>query len=142
MTDAMTSPTARPEVPRWRLYTLRAAYLVLIVGLGVFIWPRVIHHGNEFAVSSGVQTSLLAGLGAAALLGLRYPLQMLPLLLFELIWKTIYLIAFALPLWCAHAITAAAAEDIKSVLMAVIFIPLIPWGYVWQHYVAKRGERW
>jgi hypothetical protein len=136
------APPARPDVPRWRLYTLRAAYLVLVAGLGTYIWPLVIHHNNAFALDSGIQTSLLAGLGAAALLGLRYPLKMLPLLLFELIWKAIYLVAFALPLWSSHAITPAAAQDINSVLMVVIFIPLIPWGYVWRHYVVGRGEPW
>jgi len=86
--------------------------------------------------------ALLAGLGATAALGLRYPVQMLPLLLFELIWKAIYLTAFALPLWSAHQITPAVAEDIKAVLMVVIFVPLIPWRYVFAHYVLKHGDRW
>ena len=85
---------------------------------------------------------MLAGLGAIAALGLRYPVQMLPVLLFELIWKAIYLIAFALPLWSAHEINAATAADIKAVLMVVVFIPLIPWRYVFAHYVLKRGDRW
>jgi hypothetical protein len=67
---------------------------------------------------------------------------MLPVLLFELTWKTIYLIAFALPLWSAHQIDAAAEEDISACLMAVIFIPLIPWRHVFAHYVLKRGDRW
>jgi hypothetical protein len=66
----------------------------------------------------------------------------LPLLLFELVWKAIYLIAFALPVWSAHQVRPAMAEDIKACLMVVIFIPLIPWRYVFAHYVLKRGERW
>lgn len=130
------------EVPLFRLYTLRAAYVVMAVGLGVYIWPSVIHHTDQFAVLHGIRYALLAGLGATAALGIRYPLQMLPLLLFEVIWKAIYLIAFALPLWFAHQINAAAAEDIQAVLMVVIFVPLIPWGYVFANYVLKRGERW
>jgi hypothetical protein len=69
-------------------------------------------------------------------------MQMLPLLLFELIWKAIYLVAFALPLWSAHQINAAAAEDIRSVLMVVIFIPLIPWRHLFTQYVVRRGDRW
>jgi hypothetical protein len=81
-------------------------------------------------------------LGAAAILGLRYPVKMLPLLLFELIWKSIYLVAFALPLWRAHQITEAERADISSVLMVVVLVPLIPWSYVWRHYVADRGEAW
>jgi hypothetical protein len=131
-----------PEVSLFRLYTLRAGYLILAVGLGVYIWPVVLHHTNELAETAGVRFSLLAGLGATAVLGLRYPLQMLPLLLFELIWKAIYLIAFALPLWSAHQVNAAVAEDIKACLMVVIFIPLIPWRYVSAHYLLKHGDRW
>jgi len=130
------------ELPLWRLYTLRVAYFIMAAGLGVFMWPSVIHHTNEFAVARGIQMALLAGLGLTAAVGLRYPVQMLPILLFELTWKAIYLLAFALPLWRAHAVTPAVAEDIKSVVMVVIFVPLIPWGYVVRKYVMRRGDRW
>jgi hypothetical protein len=134
--------TAAVEVSLFRLYTLRVCYLILALGLGTYIWPSVIHHTTELAITKGTLLALLAGLGATAILGLRYPVQMIPLLLFELIWKTIYLTAFALPLWLAHQITPPAAEDIKACLMVVIFIPLIPWRYVFAHYIAQRGERW
>jgi hypothetical protein len=138
----VTSRATIPEVSLIRLYTLRASYLVMAVGLGVTIWPVVLHHTNELAATKGAQLALLAGLGATAALGLRYPVQMLPILLFELVWKAIYLTAFALPLWSAHQITAAVAENIRACLMVVIFIPLIPWGYVFAHYVLKHGDRW
>ena len=140
--DEVASNIAMPKVSLFRLYTLRVAYLVMAAGLGVCIWPAVIHHTNEFAVTRGVQFALLAGLGATAALGLRYPVQMLPVLLFELTWKAIYLGAFALPLWFAHQINAAVAEDIQAVLMAVIFLPLIPWRYAFANYVLKHGDRW
>jgi len=140
--DEVTSSIAVPKVSLFRLYTLRVAYLFMAAGLGVYIWPAVIHHTNEFAVTEGVQFALLAGLGATAALGLRYPVQMLPVLLFELTWKAIYLAAFALPLWSAHQINAAVAEDIQAVLMAIILLPLIPWGYVFANYVLKHGDRW
>jgi len=129
-------------VSLFRLYTLRAAYFVMAAGLAVYYWPAVIHHTSQFAAAKGAPFALLAGLGATAALGLRYPVQMLPILLFELTWKAIYLIAFALPLWSAHQIDAATAKDIKAVLMVVIFIPLIPWRYVFAHYVLRRGDRW
>jgi hypothetical protein len=142
LSDGVASRVTLSEVSLFRLYTLRAAYLVMAAGLGMYIWPAVIHHTNEFAATEGIRFALLAGLGATAALGLRYPVKMLPLLLFELVWKAIYLIAFALPLWSAHQINAATAEDIKAVLMVVIFIPLIPWRYVFGNYVLKRGDRW
>ena len=140
--DEVTSRAALCEVSLFRLYTLRAAYLVMAAGLAVYIWPAVIHHTNDFAVAQGVRVALLAGLGATAALGLRYPVQMLPVMLFEMVWKAIYLAAFALPLWSAHQISAAVAEDIKAILMVVIFVPLIPWRYVFAHYVLKHGDRW
>jgi hypothetical protein len=130
------------EVSIFRLYTLRLCYLILAVGLGLFIWPSVIHHTADSAIAHGIQRSLLAGLGLTAVLGIRYPVQMLPLLLFELTWKAIYLLAFALPLWSAHQVTAAAAEDIRACLMVVIFIPLIPWRYVARHYIMQPDNRW
>jgi hypothetical protein len=140
--EVASRASASAEVSLFRLYTLRLAYLIMAAGLGAFIWPTVIHHSNEFAATHGIQVALLAGLGLTAALGLRYPLQMLPVLLFELTWKAIYLLAFALPLWSAHQIDAATAEDIKAVLMVVIFIPLIPWRYVFTHYLLKPGDRW
>ena len=144
-TISHTAAAPRPvaaEISLFRLYTLRVAYLIIAVGLAVFVWPSVIHHTNQFAIAHGAQAAMLAGLGATAALGLRYPLQMLPLLLFEVAWKAIYLIAFAYPMWSAHQITPAMAEDVKAVSMVVILLPLIPWRYVFTHYVGKRGDRW
>ena len=129
-------------VSLFRLYTLRIAYLILAAGIAVFYWPIVLHHTSEVAITSGIQLSLLAGLGLTAILGLRYPVQMLPLLLFEIIWKTIYLAAFALPLWSTHQITPAAAQDIQAVLWVTIIIPLIPWRYVVSNYILQPGDRW
>jgi hypothetical protein len=134
--------TGNSEVPLWRLYTLRLGYLILAGGIGLFFWPIVIHHTSDFGIAEGVRFSLLGGLGLTAVLGIRYPVQMIPLLLFELIWKAIYLIFFALPLWQAHQITDPVAGDIKSIAMVVIFLPLIPWGYVFRNYIVKRGDRW
>jgi len=111
--DVATPRATTREVSLFRLYTLRVAYLIMAAGLGAFIWPNVIHHTNEFAAAHGIQVALLAGLGLTAALGLRYPLKMLPILLFELTWKAIYLIAFALPLWSAHQITTPRQKTSK-----------------------------
>lgn len=57
-------------------------------------------------------------------------------------WKAVYLVAFALPLWSARQIDAAVAADIQAVAMVVIFVPLIPWRYVFAQYALQRGDRW
>jgi hypothetical protein len=130
------------EVSTFRLYVMRATYLLMAVGLGLTIWPGVIHHSNAVKLPDGVVSSLLAAVSLLAVLGIRYPLQMLPLFFFELVWKSIWLIAFALPLWSAHQIDAQTAETVAACLGVVIFPFVIPWRYVLAHYVTKPGDRW
>jgi len=139
-TDVLSRPARGLSL--FRLYTLRVAYLIMAGGLGAFVWPAVVRHSNGFAIAHGAEVAMLAGLGAVAALGLRYPVQMLPVLVFEVVWKAIYLVAFAYPVWSAHQVTAAMAEDIKAVSMVVILLPLIPWRYVFVNYVMKSGDRW
>jgi hypothetical protein len=67
---------------------------------------------------------------------------MLPLLLFEVAWKAIWLSAVALPLWLAHRMDAATSETAIECLMAAIFLAIIPWGYVYRTYVTADGDRW
>ena len=63
----------------------------------------------------GVIPSLLAGLWLLALLGVSYPRQMLPLLLFEFAWKTIWLIDFGLPQWSSGQLPPTFAEDFPAI---------------------------
>ena len=130
------------DVSLLRLYALRAGYLLLVVGLGLTIWPGVIHHEEPWSLMQAVVNAMLAALSALAILGLRYPLQMLPLLFFELAWKAIWLLAVALPLWSAGRMDAATLGTVYECLLAVIFLVVIPWPYVFANYVAKPGDRW
>jgi len=78
-----------------------------------------------------------------AFLGLRYPLEMLPLLLFEFTWKSIWMLAYGLPQWSAGQLPPTFSEDAFNIGMGVVLMPLvIPWGYVYRHYVKRAGARW
>ncbi|HMD86918.1 MAG TPA: hypothetical protein VKO18_19690 [Terriglobia bacterium] len=131
------------EVSTFRLYLMRAMYLLIFVGLGSEVWPGIIHHAKPWDLMHGVACSLLAALSALMALGIRYPLQMLPLLLFELLWKAIWLLAVALPLWSAHQLDPDTMETVKACLMGIVLCPIvIPWPYVLANYVKKPGDRW
>jgi hypothetical protein len=130
------------EVSAFRLNALRAGYLLLVVGLGSQIWPAMIHHAKPWDLMHGVASSMLAAMSALAVLGLRYPLRMLPLLFFELLWKAIWLIAIALPLWSAGQMDAATAETVRECLVVIVFPIVIPWRYVLENYLKKPGDRW
>ena len=86
--------TVDSEVSLARLYVLRATYLLLVVGLGAMILPSLLSHAP---MARGVIPSLLGAVWVLAFVGLRYPLQMLPLLMFEFVWKTMWLVDFGFP---------------------------------------------
>ena len=142
-TPAVSPTTAAPadsEVSLLRLYVLRATYLLLVIGVGAMVLPPLISHEPT---TRGVIPSLLGGVWVLAFFGLRYPLQMLPLLMFEFAWKTIWLLAFGLPQWSSGAVPPTFAEDFKAITAGVILMPIvIPWGYVYRRYVHQPGDRW
>lgn len=140
--DGNAAHASKPEVSLVRLYALRATYLLAVVGLGFEIWPALIENAGAETISPNVTRSMLAAVSILAVIGLRYPLQMLPLMLFEMIWKSIWLLGVALPMHLAGQIDADVAETVKACLMGVIFPIVIPWPYVWRHYVQNAGDRW
>lgn len=140
MASTATKDRADSDVSLARLYVLRATYLLLIVGLGATNLPVVISHDPT---TRGAIPSLLGGIWLLAFIGLRYPLQMLPLLLFEFGWKTIWLLAFGLPQWSTGQMPPTWPEDFKAIAAGVILMPIvIPWGYVYRHYVKQPSDRW
>jgi Ni/Fe-hydrogenase subunit HybB-like protein len=142
--DAATNETQQAhvaqEVSLARLYVLRATYLLLVIGLGALIVPEAVSHP---VMSRGVIPSLLGAVWLLAFVGIKYPLEMLPLLMFELAWKSIWAVAYGLPQWSAGQLPPTFAEDAFNIGFGVILMPLvIPWGYVWRHYVKRPGARW
>src|SRR5690242_936238 len=109
------------DISTLRIYLLRALYLLLVVGLGTTVWPGIIHHSLDVPLMNGVVRSLLGAMGLLALVGLRYPLQMLPLLIFEMTWKIIWFLAFALPLYSSGKMDEDALGTVYQCLVIVIF---------------------
>lgn len=130
------------EVSLFRLYLLRATYLLLVVGQGTQIWPLIIDHELSWPLMNGVVAAMLGAVVLLAVIGLRYPLQMLPVLLFEMIWKATWLLSVALPLYLAGQMDPRTQESVYECLVGIIFPIVIPWGYMYAHYVKKPGDRW
>ena len=131
---------AAREVSLLRLYVLRVTYLLLVIGVGAMIVPELVSHE---LTSRGVIPSLLGAVWLLAFVGLKYPLEMLPLLMFEFAWKGIWMVAYGLPQWSAGQLPPTFAEDSFNIGVGVILMPLvIPWPYVWRHYVKRPGARW
>ena len=89
-------------LPLYRLYLLRVMFALIGLWQGTITWSAILHHSHPWIFWHGVTMSLLGAFTLLSLLGIRYPVKMLPLLFFEVVWKLIWVLAAWLPLWTAH----------------------------------------
>lgn len=138
-----TASNSMSEVSTFRLYVLRAMYAFTFVGLAIFRWPAILNPSPDISNAGTVVAMVLGAMSILAVLGVRYPLKMLPLLFFELLWKVMWVLAWGLPLMLSQQLSPEAEQTLISNLVGVVLVPLaIPWGYVFDQYVKAPGDRW
>jgi hypothetical protein len=132
-----------PEVSTVRLYGLRAMYVFTFVGLALYRWPGILNPPPGISHTGTVVGSFLGAMSLLAALGIRYPLKMLPLLFFELLWKVMWVVGWGFPLWSSQQLAPDSQETLISNIVGIVLVPLaIPWGYVFKQYVKAPGDRW
>lgn len=129
------------ELSTRRLNVMRFGYAFMVVGLAIVRWPRLLD-APSLPLMEGVVTCLLTATSLLALLGLRYPIRMLPILLFEVAWKVLWIGAIAIPHLVSGDLNAATADLLFSCSFVVVIIAVIPWGYAWRRYVRTSGDKW
>jgi hypothetical protein len=145
-TDDATTVSARTDVDdelsTRRLNVMRFGYAFMGVGLAIVKWPLLIQDAPSLPVWEGVVTCLLTAMSLLAFLGLRYPVRMLPILLFEVAWKILWIAVVAIPHLVADDMNPATGEILFNCYFVVVIIAVIPWGYVWRRYVRTPGNAW
>ena len=139
------APGKAPRGPRtlalWQVNLLRAGYAFMGVGLAVLKWPMLLHH-EPWGLAEGTKECLLIAMSFLALVGLRHPRRMLPILLFEVTWKLLWLGVVALPLWLDGQLEGATRQQTGDVLFVVVIIAVIPWRHVVDQYGRTAGDPW
>ena len=134
------------EVSTFRLYVLRAMYVFTVVGLAIEKLPALLHPAN-LSPGDSVVLSVLGATALLAVVGIRYPIKMLPLLFFEVVWKSIWMLVFGLPRSLSGgldpSVSFGGTETLIACLVGIVLVPLaVPWGYVWKQYVKAPGDPW
>lgn len=129
------------EVKSIRWGWLKAMYILTIIiaggfGLGIIFFPDQI---KSFFLSScdpipyGIEGSVFLAFSLLAMLGLRDPLKFVPILLLQLTYKTVWLVAIVLPLIVTGRFPASY---ILTVVIFMLFIVgdviAIPFSYVFK----------
>ena len=129
------NPTDKKPVPIWRQHVIRGAFLLAFVGLATDNWSTVLFPSEQLDPWTGVAVSFYAAYSLLCLLGIRFPLRFLPLLLIQLIYKSAWLYSTYLPAYRSGALDEGM-ESWFWVMAPGILIDLlvIPWRYVYQAY--------
>jgi hypothetical protein len=124
-----------------RMIVLRAVYALIVLGLALFVWPVFLAKVPTPPHYQGVVLAMLAAFSILCLLGIRYPLQMLPILLWELLWKSLWLGLIGVPRWLSGTMDAATAQTLFDCSLVVLVLVAVPWGFVWREYVGSRSAQ-
>ncbi|MBV1777249.1 hypothetical protein KSF73_16125 [Burkholderiaceae bacterium DAT-1] len=131
------------HVSLFRLNCLRALYLFISIGFGAFLLPGILSpHAPSSPPTATVVDHMLLAFWLLSLLGIRYPLQMLPVLLWEIIWKTVWVALVAIPQWRSGHMEHFTEANLSWIPLLVICYAAVPWRYVFTHYLLKASEPW
>lgn len=131
-----------PAVPFWQIHLLRVMFLLMAVVMGSIVWYQIVFESIGWWWERGLAKSMLGALALLSLWGVRYPLQMLPLMVYELVWKTVWIMLIALPAWLSNRMTTDIEALFYDCIGVVILYFAIPWRYVFARFIAQPSEPW
>ena len=143
MTRIFGPDHARYEgVYRINIYLLRALYFLMIVFVATDSWKTILTHHGQWDYLQAVAFCVWAAYSTLSIIGLLHPLKMLPIVLFEIFYKSIWLVIVAYPLWANHQLAGSPAEQ---AVYAFLWLPLpvlaTPWAYVFRTYFSLPKRR-
>jgi hypothetical protein len=133
------APAAR-ELSPLRLTVMRGGYLLMGVGLAIVKWP-LLPDAHTLPLYEGVALSLLTAMSLLAFVGALRPVRMLPVLVFEVLWKVIWLSVVALPRAVTGDLGPEFAEVALNCSLLVVIAAAVPWGYVWRTWRQRTYQK-
>lgn len=127
------------EMSVLRLNLLRCMYLLNAVLVGSGVVAAFVQREGPWGAVPGAAFSFWAALATLSLLGIRYPLAMLPIIFMQLFYKAFWLMAVYIPLW---AVGRSSEMLYGFVIGLLLDVAVIPWTYAFAHYLKRPADRW
>lgn len=128
-------------VRRINIYLLRLVFALTFLFIGMDSWTAIFSHTGSWDHVKAVAFCVWAAYSTLSFLGIIHPLKMLPLLLFQIFYKVIWLVVVAYPLWSANQLKGSPAEEMTyTFLWVVLPIIAVPWKYVFQNYILVQRK--
>lgn len=127
-------------VARYKIYLLRLLFVLMFAFLGKDAWTFILNHKGPWDPAEAMNFSVWASYSVLSLLGILYPLRMLPLVMLEILYKSIWLVIVAYPLWISNQLAGSNAEGMTFVF-ALVPLPILamPWKYAYRKYLTRKG---
>jgi len=129
-------------VYRINIYLLRVLFVLMFLFLGRDAWTHVLNHQGPWDPDQAVAWCVWASFSVLALLGIFRPLKMLPLVMLEIVYKVLWLIVVAYPLWSTNQLAGSPRAEHLTYVFLLVVLPIVamPWKYAFDHYVRGRNE--
>jgi hypothetical protein len=123
------------------VHLIRLGFLLVFLTIGNISRRAIINHQGPWDPLQAAAISMWTAHSLLSLVGVFHPLKMLPLVLFEIIYKLVWLAIVARPLWSAHQLAGSPAEGLTYAFLPVaVPIVLVPWGYVFRTYIWNQAH--
>jgi hypothetical protein len=124
------------------IYLLRIFYFLMVAFVATDAWQGIINHEGPWDPHRAMATCVWAAYTTLGALGLIHPLRMLPIMLFMIFYKSLWLIVVAYPLWHEGTLADSPAEGMTKAFLGVpVAMLAVPWIYVFKTYVLPAKKK-
>jgi hypothetical protein len=120
------------------IYLLRVLYFLMFAFVGLQTWSTIINHQGAWDHTRAVAFCVWAAYPTLSIFGLINPLRWLPIVIFMIFYKSLWVIVVAYPLWRAGALAGSPADEMAHIFIwAPVLAIVVPWVYVFKNYVLR-----
>jgi hypothetical protein len=102
-------------------------------------WSQILNHKGTWNSVNAAAWCMWGAYSLISFIGIIYPLKMLPVVLFEVIYKVTWLVIVAYPLWIKNELINSPAEGMTNAFLWVILpIVAMPWRYFFRTYILGK----
>ncbi len=118
------------------IYLLRLLFFLTFLFVGTTSWNYIFTFEGTWDHVKAVAFCVWAAYSTLSVLGLLHPLKMLPLVLFQIFYKVLWLLVVAYPLWSTNQLAGSPAEEMTYTFLWVpLAIIAVPWQYAFKNYI-------
>ncbi|MDJ1472807.1 hypothetical protein [Xanthocytophaga flava] len=127
-------------VRRINIYLLRLLFTLMF--LTYDSWKYIFTHTGPWNTVDAAAWCMWGAYSSMSFIGIFHPLKMLPIVLFDIIYKSTWLIIVAFPLWLNNELAGSPAEYMTMVFSGVIvFVIAMPWGYFFRNFIVPTTSK-